>query len=433
MTANADVWVYALCIVLIIVYAWGRFNTPASNRSSTRQTLYWWSCLGYIASGLLLFLVLAVVLHSSPLRHLLLGAADDQALPAPLIATLVMTTLLPSVPALKRLDASLLATFLEWAAIPAEVTRRAAAMTHEEFTVSEADLDGLRAAFGDGSYGEALAGHLRADRAQGLAQSQYWLTCVAKLYDRVRRLAAEPRYARFFAENAEQYRDLEQRAVAFLRRSSGSLTVAARLRATETAAEYEELMAERRAVFAQACDEMFRELSRFLARAVLRSESTERAIVARLRQVGFEEAEPINEPEFPIDSLTLLGCGIFVYLTAVGTAFHYLQLLPDAVTMGQPSTPALMALKIALARLGAIAAVLYVIQRYPFFRRAPGAPHRYFAYLACGVLGGAVASVLALAFGVAVLSVDPARLYLQLLWDLPTAVLSGIVCLVLAF
>jgi hypothetical protein len=53
------------------------------------------------------------------------------------------------------------------------------------------------------------------------------------------------------------------------------------------------------------------ELALFLAGAVLRSELTESGIVRRLRLLGFESAEPMNEPEFPIDSLTLLAFGVF--------------------------------------------------------------------------------------------------------------------------
>src|SRR6478609_6905474 len=43
---------YIACGVLIIFYAWDRFSTPASNRSSTRQALYLWGCAGYIVSAL---------------------------------------------------------------------------------------------------------------------------------------------------------------------------------------------------------------------------------------------------------------------------------------------------------------------------------------------------------------------------------------------
>ena len=54
---------YLACGVLIIFYAWDRFSTPASNRSSTRQTLYLWGCAGYIVSALGVFAVLSVLLQ----------------------------------------------------------------------------------------------------------------------------------------------------------------------------------------------------------------------------------------------------------------------------------------------------------------------------------------------------------------------------------
>src|SRR5205814_4890449 len=73
---------YAACGSLIVVYAVGRFNTPPSNRSSTRQALYWSSCVGYVLSALTLFAGLSVLLQAGPWRDALLGAADHPSLPA---------------------------------------------------------------------------------------------------------------------------------------------------------------------------------------------------------------------------------------------------------------------------------------------------------------------------------------------------------------
>ena len=42
---------YAVCAGLIAIYAWDRFNTPLSNRSSTLRTLFWSSCIGYVLSA----------------------------------------------------------------------------------------------------------------------------------------------------------------------------------------------------------------------------------------------------------------------------------------------------------------------------------------------------------------------------------------------
>ena len=137
MNGSPAVLTYAACGLLIVVYASGRFNTPPSNRSSTRQTLYWWSCAGYVLSALALFAALSILLQAATWRTALLGRSDEPSLPAPLIATLAMTTLLPSIPLLKRADEWFLSIFLEWAEIPAEIKRRAAAMTRRASVSAE--------------------------------------------------------------------------------------------------------------------------------------------------------------------------------------------------------------------------------------------------------------------------------------------------------
>jgi hypothetical protein len=43
---------------------------------------------------------------------------------------------------------------------------------------------------------------------------------VVKLYDRIRKLSAEPRYSRFFAEAEDEFTELDRRTADFLRRSA---------------------------------------------------------------------------------------------------------------------------------------------------------------------------------------------------------------------
>jgi hypothetical protein len=139
---------YSACAVFVAVFAWDRFNTPPSNRSSTRRMLYWSSCAGYILTALGLYTFLSVLLQLAPWRSFLVGGSD-KALPAPLIATLAMTTLLPSLPMLKQLDKSILSFFLDWGAIPAELKRRAATMTPRTFSVAAEDVARLQDAYRD--------------------------------------------------------------------------------------------------------------------------------------------------------------------------------------------------------------------------------------------------------------------------------------------
>ncbi|HEY1364617.1 MAG TPA: hypothetical protein VGF60_20405, partial [Xanthobacteraceae bacterium] len=413
---------YAACGVLIALYAWGRFNTPPSNRSSTRQTLYWSSALGYVLSALALFVALVILLKAGPWRKFLIPGADDGSLPVPLIATLAMTTLLPSLPYLKRLDEALLALFLDWAEIPDEVKRRAATLTPESFAVSREDVAALRAAYGDGSWGESLIQHLRRHGGEKLELSQHRFTCVVKLHHALHKLARERRYTHFFDEAGREWAELDQKTGEFLRRSAASLTLAARLRAVENEDVYEELAKERREQFARSCREHFVALALFLAHAVLRSEGSEKDILRRLRETGFAAAEPMNLPGFPINSLTGLALGVFLYLVLAIPFFAV------AMGMSQQQTGGLLtAAKVTVVRLATVALTVWLLQRYSFFRRGPGEPPRFFAYAVNGAICAAAAAGICLVFHLT--DADPlagAR------GDLPLILLTFLLCTAVA-
>jgi hypothetical protein len=334
-----------------------------------------------------------------------------------------MTTLLSSVPVIKRLDSWILAAFLEWGSIPAEVRRRAATMAPKTFSVTVEDVANLRDSYGDGSYGSTLAGHLREHGSDRLELSEYRFTRVVKLYDRVQSLSGQPRYARFFAEAADEFSELNQRMTLFLGSADTSLTLASRLRTVQDEAAYEELMQDRREAFAQSCRDIFQALALFLARAVLRSEPTEKEIVRRLREVGFAAAEPMNEPEFPINSLTVLALGIFAYLAVLTLFYSHLSRAPE--TQGDAL---LMALNVALARLITIGVVVWLMQRFSFFRRTSGAPQKYFAYVLCGIIASAVAAGVCLPFALS----DHGGLIAGIRSSLPLIFLSGMLCSVVA-
>jgi hypothetical protein len=423
VNGSPAVLTYAACGLLIVVYASGRFNTPPSNRSSTRQTLYWWSCAGYVLSALALFAALSILLQAAVWRTALLGRSDEPSLPAPLIATLAMTTLLPSIPLLKRLDEWFLSTFLEWGEIPAEVKRRAAAMTPESFTVSREDVAALRQTYGDGSYGDSLSRYLRRRGADGPEVSHCRLTRVVKLYDRVRKLAGEQGYGRFFAEAEKEFAELERRVTDFLHRAAASLALDERLGEIENGQVFEELARERREAFAQGSHEIFVELALFLARAVLRSETSERGVVRRLREAGFTAAEPMNLPRFPINSLTVLAIALFLYLGVL------ILLLGGVVGMDHYDQAGglMVAAKSAMVRLVTIGVTVWLMQRYRFFRRAPGEPPRFFAYVVNGVIATAAAATICVFTHLG--DVDPLA---AMGGDLPIILLSFPLCTALA-
>jgi hypothetical protein len=408
---------YLGCGVLIIVYAWDRFSTPASNRSSTRRALYRWGCAGYVVSALGLFVVLSVLLQVGAWRTMLLGPGSDKlSLPPPFIATLAMTTLLSSVPLLKQVDGWLLSAFLDWASIPAEVKRRAATMTPQSFSITEKDVTVLRDAYGDGSYGDTVADHLCA-HCNDNDGMEYRLTKVVKLYDQIRRLTGNSGYSRFFAETADDFAALELKVTIFLRRSDSSLTFAKRIRTVDAkdARAIEDFMQDRRKTFAEDCRDLFGDLALFLARAVLRSEPSEEHIVRRLIDIGFSASVPMNVPRFPIDSLTVLAILMFVYFVIV----LQLPFVPN-----QPDGWLFTASKITIARLASIGLTVWLMQKnYSVFRRLPGGPPRYFGYVLCGVIAAEASAGVCLIFDVGSLART----------DLPLIVVSGMLCAALSF
>jgi hypothetical protein len=423
MSPNSLTLTYVACAMLVTIYAWSRFNTPSSDRSSTRRMLYWSSCGGYVATALVVYTALSILLGIAPWRAVLVGGEIDGSLPAPLVAALVMTTLLSSVPILKDLDSWFLSVFLDWGAIPAELKHRAATMTTRTFSVTADDVAKLRAAYGDGSCGETLADHLREDGSEGIELSERRLTRVAKIYFCIQTLEAEHRYASFFAGADERLKEIKARMTAFLRNSDKSLTLAVRLRALEGQAAYEELMQERRETFAQNCRDMFNDLALFLAAAVLRSELTEKNIVRRLRSLGFESAEPMTEPVFPIHSLTLLAFGLFAYLAVLTIVFSHLKDVPH------PSNPMLGTSKVFLTRIITVGVVVWLMQTFTFFRREPGGSRKYFSYAVCGIIAAATGVAVCLPFAFADHDGVAAGLYNSL----PLIFLSGILCVALAF
>jgi hypothetical protein len=363
------------------------------------------------------FAILTSLLQVTAWRTALFGTnADDLALPAPLLAALALTTLLPTVPALQRVDSWTLNAFLDWGEIPAEVKRRAATLTTDKFTVTPKDVARLRAI---DEYGD----HLRDSRSDGLELSEYRFTRVVKLYDRIRELAGEQQYERYFSEASDELLALDRRMTAFVRRSDTWLTLASRLHDLEKQPAYEELMHDRRETFAQSCREMFSALAFFLARAVLRSEPHEKEIVGRLRDIGFETAEPMNRPQFPINSLTLLALTVYAYLASTTIFFSHLQSGPQL-----PGHGLVKALEIALARVITVGVVVWLIQRFRFFRREPGEPRKYFAYVASGLICSAVAACVCLPF----VLLGPSGLVIGLQNSLPVIFLSGLLCTALA-
>src|SRR5215472_5405866 len=83
------------------------------------------------------------------------------------------------------------------------------------------------------------------------------------------------------------------------------------------------------------------------------------------------------------------------------------------------------AVKVTSVRLGTIALTVWLMQRYAFFRRVPGDPPRFFAYVLNGFIAAAVAAGIGLLF-------HPGNPYPLAAGDVAPILLSSVMCMALA-
>jgi hypothetical protein len=256
---------------------------------------------------------------------------------------------------------------------------------------------------------------------------------VVKLNARIHRLAAEPRYRRFFAETNAEFADLERQIDSFMRRAVVGLDGVGRSSGVESNAAFQELASEWHGRFADDCRVNFVQLARFLARAVLRSGPGKAELVVRLREIGFTGVVWQKTPEFPLNSLTILGLGIFEYLVVLTIWFSFISHPSRGRLLLPQDPPALQndlirAGKITLARIASIGVTVWLLQQFAFFRRKTG--DRYFSYFLTGILAGAVVAGVCMLFRIGENSLftkeaaeEAARI----------GIISGILCSTVAF
>src|SRR5688572_3171017 len=123
MNATVDLFLGA---VFVLFYAANRFNTPATNRSSTTAVRYYLSLFCYCVVGLVAYISFVKFPH---LLAFLMQGNDAvvepwaKQLSSPLLVALLLTVLLPKLPLLSDLDNWVRKQLQEIAEIPFEARR----------------------------------------------------------------------------------------------------------------------------------------------------------------------------------------------------------------------------------------------------------------------------------------------------------------------
>ncbi len=392
---------YLFCIASVAIYAQRRLATPMSNRASTRARLYKQAERGYVACTLTLFIVLSAALQLVAMKQLLLGLdlanvpqlKSIANLPAPLLATVLLTVLLPNVFLVRDIDGWLLNFFKLRANIPQELRCRSDRLTPQAFRIAAEELQGIETLIEEEGLREQLTGHLVADRGDGLHLSRYRLTRVLKLFGIVRALERDPRCQRLFFNYAVEWRAVQSELREFCERAATGLEEARKLHERVLPGEYESLMADRRENFGKTSAEIFGKLALLAAGAVLCSEATERDIGERFRAMGFAVADEAERTDFPLRSLTGLALALLLFLVVTDLVLRRMHLLPEIADMRSPVGDSARPFFVVLSHAVTIGMTVWLVQRYPGLQRQAGGRLRWDIYVLCCLLGVAVLAV----------------------------------------
>jgi hypothetical protein len=305
MNENIE-WLIGL--VLIVIFAQSRFNTPKSNRSSTTVYRYYFAFFCYCLSLCLLYLLLGGGISASPVLYDLLtkgaeGGAENNALLAggPLLSALILTSLLPNFPVLSKIDDWLRVTFQDIGHIPKEARELSGNMRRSNFAVPERQRDEIR---------RYLADFPETDirfRPDNSTQSEW--TQVTSLWLEVRSWADKKKYSGFLESFKSDYRQIET--------GYEKLCVKA-LKCFRWMSDYDDpeettfhLLKECQKDFQDQLIVLKKDLSNYIARGVLTCEITGKERRAKLAEIGFYD---IADDHSPLNAHQVVTIGFIVFL-----------------------------------------------------------------------------------------------------------------------
>lgn len=299
---------YLVAAALVAFYAASRFNTPRTVRSQTSRFQYFGSCAIYIASGQGLLMLVSWLLtqNSTWLGFLHFGATEampDQlsGLDAPLVAALMLTTLLPSFPVLRDVDSAMLRFFHKMGAIPFGALRWAARMDETPFAVTERLLADARTFVTNSrDLPDSLAEELRSDPADGI---RFLFTRDLVLYAALTNLKNRAGFGDEFSDDMAAF---EKKLGGFFIQCVGYFAFIDQLTPAQLAAVKDSVDKFRSLIL-----DAHGEILEMLARVLLYSSNDDGEVADKLAGIGFSIPRPAPV-KVPMNLLCLDAVGVLV-------------------------------------------------------------------------------------------------------------------------
>lgn len=307
---------HLVAVVLTAFYAGNRFATPRTLRSETTRFQYYGSYVTYVASciGLLMFLSW-ILAHKPALLGVLYSAGpipeELKRLDAPLVAALVLTTLLPSVPILRDIDAAMLRFFHRMGAIPLGAVRWANRMNLAQLTISEKLVADTKLYIANSALlPDSLADQLQPDLAVDSVRFRFTRTLA--LYVALRNLRGWTGYSADFPEESTAF---EKKIGSFFAQSVAFFALTTQLSQRQL-----EPVANSVDKFRSYTLDAYEDIRLMLARVLLYSCNSDAEVALQLTKIGFSIQRP-SPIRLPFNLLSLDVIGVFVLFVIASLFF----------------------------------------------------------------------------------------------------------------
>jgi hypothetical protein len=306
--------------VLVAGFAWARFPAPGIAQVATTQMQFYWTRAAYVLTALACYAALAKAIASSVMFTSFLAggtalapqiASEMAAVPAPYVAALLMTTLLPHFPGVAALDRAVLRFFHALGGMAVELGRLAALLERAPYVAP-------------GRFQRAIVEHVHANalpcalvdelRFVDGDSARARFTRNLSLYVEIQHLKTSPRFRRFFVEFAAEVENFECEFAKFVAQSAAFFAFSASVpedRQRELAA-----LAAARRTYKSQCADFNRQLSLFLARALLKSSWVASDLDEHLKNLGFTTLAYRSATILPSSTLATIGVYIFLMCAA---------------------------------------------------------------------------------------------------------------------
>lgn len=282
--------------LLVVLYARGRFNTPTRYTASTTVFRFRMAAFFYYASALLAYSLLAGLLENSVNILELLGFGgeglpDEMAnMSGPILAALLMTTLMPHFPLLKKIDEWLLDAFRDMGNIPWEVRVWRSKLAKAYPQVPEEGQARLKAWV---SNNPRLSGISENDlRFEDDGSPQYIYTVkVLYLFYHIINFKSDRRYVRTLSIFQDEYNNIGEKFDAVAVNAVRCFSIVRDAQAASPGDINLNAIDECSRSFMERCHELSAKMCELIVYGVLSCEQTQRARNRKLEQFGYPHVE----------------------------------------------------------------------------------------------------------------------------------------------